>query len=83
MSAKKAERLYKALQKIRQQKRQAKVDYTRGVGEDKAGELAGQKLMKKSQDKFNRLSVDEEKIVKQLEGYQPELFNRGGSVYGS
>lgn len=53
------------------------------MGEDKAGELAGQKLMTKSQDKFNRLSVDEEKIVKQLEGYQPELFNRGGSVYGS
>jgi len=82
LSAKKADKLYKALQKIRQRKRQAKTDYRRGVAEDQAGELAGKKLMTKSQNTFKELSINEKKILEQLEGYQPDLFNKGGSVYG-
>ena len=31
--------------------------------------------MRKSEDKHKNLSLEEEKIKKQLEGYQPELFN--------
>jgi hypothetical protein len=30
--------------------------------------------MKKSSDKFKELSINEEKILKQLEGYQPEIL---------
>jgi len=82
LSAKKAKKLYDGLQRIKQQKRQAKTDYRRGQAEYNAGEPQGADLMSKSQDKFNRLSVDEAKVTKQLEGYQPELFNKGGSVYG-
>ncbi len=74
LSAKKAKRLYDSLQRIRQRKRQAQVDFKRGQAEDRVGELAGRKLMKKSSDKFKELSINEEKILKQLEGYQPELL---------
>jgi len=66
--------LYDALQRIRQRKRQAQVDFKRGQAEDRVGELGGRKLMKKSSDKFKELSINEEKILKQLEGYQPELL---------
>ena len=47
-----------------------------------AKELAGKKLMTKSQNTFKELSINEKKILEQLEGYQPDLFNKGGSVYG-
>ncbi len=30
--------------------------------------------MTKSENKFKRLSLDEQKIKDQLDGYQPELF---------
>ena len=74
LSAKKAKKLYDGLQRIKQQKRQAQTDYRRGQAEYNAGEPQGAKLMSKSQDKFNRLSVDEAKVTKQLEGYQPDLL---------
>ena len=74
MSAKKAKKLYDGLQKIKQQKRQAQTDYRRGQAEYNAGEPQGAKLMSKSQEKFNRLSVNEAKITKQLEGYQHEIL---------
>jgi hypothetical protein len=74
LSAKKAKKLYDGLQKIKQQKRQAQTDYRRGQAEYNAGEPQGAKLMSKSQEKFNRLSVNEAKITKQLEGYQPEIL---------
>ena len=74
LSAKKAKRLYDSLQRIRQRKRQAQVDFKRGQAEDRVGELGGRKLMKKSSDTFKELSINEEKILKQLEGYQPELL---------
>jgi hypothetical protein len=45
-----------------------------GKAEYNAGEPQGAKLMSKSQEKFNRLSVNEAKITKQLEGYQPEIL---------
>ncbi len=66
--------MYDALERIRQRKRQAQVDFKRGQAEDRVGELGGSKLMKKSSDKFKELSINEEKILKQLEGYQPELL---------
>ena len=66
--------MYDSLQKIRQRKRQAQVDFKRGQAEDRVGELGGKKLMKKSSDTFKELSINEEKILKQLEGYQPELL---------
>jgi hypothetical protein len=59
---------------LKQQKRQAQTDYRRGQAEYNAGEPQGAKLMSKSQEKFNRLSVNEAKITKQLEGYQPEIL---------
>jgi hypothetical protein len=74
LSAKKAKKLYDGLQRIKQQKRQAQTDYRRGQAEYNAGEPQGAKLMSKSQEKFNRLSVNEAKITKQLEGYQPEIL---------
>jgi hypothetical protein len=70
----KLKKLYDGLQKIKQQKRQAQTDYRRGQAEYNAGEPQGAKLMSKSQEKFNRLSVNEAKITKQLEGYQPEIL---------
>ena len=63
------------MQRVKQQKRQALTDYKRGVAEKKAGEVAGPKLMLKSEKKFNRLSIDQKKIEDQLDGFQPELFD--------
>ena len=66
--------MYDSLQRIRQRKRQAQVDFKRGQAEDRVGELGGKKLMKKSSDTFKELSINEEKILTQLDGYQPELL---------
>ena len=66
--------MYDALERIRQRKRQAQVDFKRGQAEDRVGELGGSKLMKKSSDKFKELSINEEKILKQRKGYQPEIL---------
>tara|TARA_R100001460_G_C3416626_1_gene160346 strand:+ start:181 stop:405 length:225 start_codon:yes stop_codon:yes gene_type:complete len=74
LSATKAKRLYEGLQRIRQQKRQAQLDFQRGKAEVRVGEPQGTKLMNKSVEKYNRLSADEKRILEQLEGYQPDLF---------
>ena len=74
MSATKAKKLYDGLQRIKQQKRQAQTDYRRGRAEYNAGETQGADLMDKAEKKFNRLSIDEAKVTKQLEGYQPEIL---------
>jgi hypothetical protein len=74
LSATKAKKLYDGLQRIKQQKRQAQTDYRRGQAEYNAGEPQGADLMDKAEKKFNRLSIDEAKVTKQLEGYQPELL---------
>ncbi len=67
-------KLYDGLQRIKQQKRQAQTDYRRGRAEYNAGEPQGADLMDKAEKKFNRLSIDEAKVTKQLEGYQPEIL---------
>jgi len=75
LSANKARKLIEKLKLINKQKRQAATDFKRGQAEVNVGEPQGQKLVNKSQNKYSKLVKEEKEIKKELEGYQPDLFD--------
>ena len=68
LSANKLRKLTERLGTIKKQKNQAVTDYRRGEAELNANEPQGGKLMDRARKKFNRLSIEEEKIRKQIDG---------------
>ena len=53
---------------IKKQKNQAVTDYRRGEAELNANEPQGGDLMNRAEKKFRKLSIEEEKIRKQIDG---------------